>query len=59
MIAGPGWKGETPEGIDKVFRCETEFSFAIIRTQLFNPADIENVKKIQAGYKRPARSRHS
>ena len=51
LIAGPGWKGEKPEGIAKVFRCETDFSMALIRTQLFNPADLENVKKIQAGYK--------
>ncbi len=56
MIAGPSWKGEVPAGIDKVFRCETEFTFAIIRTQLFNPADIENVKKVQAGYKLQALS---
>ena len=51
MIVGPGWKGEKPEGIGKVFRSETDFSFAIIRTQLFNPADLEKVKKIQAGYR--------
>ena len=51
LLAGPTWKGEKPKGIDKVFRCETEFAFAIYRTQLFNPADIENVKKVQAGYK--------
>lgn len=51
LIAGPSWKGDKPKGIDKVFRCETEFAFAIIRTQLFNPADIENVKKVQSGYK--------
>ena len=51
MIAGPLWKGEKPKGIDKVFHCETEFAFAIFRTQFFNPADMENVKKIQAGYK--------
>ena len=51
MIAGPSWKDEKPEGIGKVFRSETDFSFAIIRTQLFNPADIDNVKKIQAGYR--------
>lgn len=51
LIAGPSWQGEKPAGIDRVFRCETEFSFAIIRTQLFAPSDIENVKKIQAGYK--------
>ena len=51
MIAGPSWKGETPEGIAKVFQSETDFVFAGIRTQLFNPADIENVRKIQAGYR--------
>jgi hypothetical protein len=28
-----------------------QFAFVLYRTQLFDPADIENVKKIQAGYK--------
>jgi len=51
LLAGPGWKGETPKGIDKVFRSETELVFPGYRTQLFNPGDLENVKKIQAGYK--------
>jgi hypothetical protein len=51
MIAGPSWKGEKPEGIAKVFQSETDFSIAAVRTQLFNPTDIENVKKIQAGYR--------
>jgi hypothetical protein len=51
MIAGPGWKGEKPEGIALLFASETDFSFAVIRTQLFNPADLDNVKKIQAGYR--------
>src|SRR5271166_3174484 len=50
MLAGPGWKGETPKGIKKVFNSETQFSLLIYRTQLFNPADIGSVKKIQAGY---------
>ncbi len=50
MVAGPDWKGETPKGIRKVFNSETQFSLLIYRTQLFNPADIANVKKIQAGY---------
>ena len=50
MVAGPSWDGETPAGIDKVFRSETEIALAIYRTQLFEPSDIENVKKIQAGY---------
>jgi hypothetical protein len=51
LLAGPGWKGETPKGIDKVFRSETELAFPGYRTQLFNPGDIDNVKKVQAGYK--------
>ena len=51
MVAGPDWKGEAPKGIAKVFRSETQFSLVIYRTQLFNPADMDNVKKIQAGYK--------
>ena len=51
LVAGPGWNGETPKGISKVIRSETEFVMAGYRTQLFNSADIVNVKKIQAGYK--------
>ena len=51
VIAGPSWKGETPAGVKKVFRSETEFAFALYRTQLFNPDDLDNVKKVQAGYK--------
>ena len=51
LIAGPSWKGETPKGIDKVIHCETEFSMAAYRTQLFGPDDMPNVKKVQAGYK--------
>ena len=51
LIAGPGWKGETPKGVKKVIRSETEFVLAVYRTQLFGPDDLDNVKKIQAGYK--------
>src|SRR5207244_7134963 len=51
MVAGPDWKGETPPGIKKVFRSSTEFSAVAYRTQLFNPEDMPNVVKIQAGYK--------
>jgi hypothetical protein len=50
MVAGPSWKGDTPAGIAKVFTSETDFGLAIYRTQLFNAGDIENVKKVQAGY---------
>jgi hypothetical protein len=51
LVAGPSWKGEPPAGVKKTFRSETEFVFANYRTQLFNPDDLDNVKKIQAGYK--------
>ncbi len=51
LIAGPDWKGETPPGIKKVFRSDTQFSLIPYRTQLFNSEDMPNVVKVQAGYK--------
>jgi hypothetical protein len=51
LLAGPKWKGEKPAGVTAVISCETEFAFVVYRTQLFDPGDIENVKKVQAGYK--------
>jgi hypothetical protein len=50
LIAGPGWQGDTPDGIKKAIRSETELVVAIYRTQLFGPDDLDNVKAIQAGY---------
>src|SRR5580704_7903138 len=47
LIAGPDWKGdEPPKGVKKVIRAETELVLAPYRTQLFNPGDIDNVKKV-------------
>jgi hypothetical protein len=51
MVVGPDWKGTPPPGIKKVFRSSTQFSLAGYRTQLFSPDDIDNVEKVQAGYK--------
>jgi hypothetical protein len=51
LVAGPGWKGDSPKGVKRVIRSETEFVLAAYRTQLFNPGDLDNVKKVQAGYK--------
>src|SRR3954469_16741912 len=51
LIAGPNWKGELPKGVKEVIRSETQFVLAGFRTQLFNPSDLDNVKKVQAGYK--------
>jgi len=51
LVAGPTWKGKTPKGIKEVIRSETQLVNIVGRTQLFNPGDLDNVKKIQAGYK--------
>src|SRR6185503_6173200 len=51
LVAGPSWNGQTPKGIKKVVRSETELALAVYRTQLFDPGDIGNVEKVQAGYK--------
>lgn len=50
LVVGPDWKGEAPAGIKGVLRSSSQFSIAIIRTQLFGPDDIKNVAKIQDGY---------
>ncbi len=51
LLAGPNWKGEKPLGIKEVIQSETEMNILLYRTQLFDPADIDNVKKIQSEYK--------
>ena len=51
LIAGPSWKGDAPKGITKVIRADTDFIFAFYRVQLFNPGDLDNVKRVQAGFK--------
>jgi hypothetical protein len=50
LIAGPNWDGNPPSGTTKVIRFDTQFGIALIRTQLLGPSDLENVKRIQAGY---------
>jgi len=51
LVVGPRWTGETPNGVKKVIRSETDFLMPIYRVQLFDAGDIENVKKVQAGFK--------
>ena len=51
LVVGPGWNGATPDGIKKVIRSDTELNWGVYRTQLFDPADLDNVKMVQAGYK--------
>ncbi len=51
LVAGPGWDGGMPAGVDEVFRLETELALAVYRTQLFRRDDIDEVKRVQAGYR--------
>lgn len=51
LFVGPNWKGEIPGGFDDVIRTETHFVTTAFRTQLFEPNDLDNVIKVQAGYK--------
>jgi hypothetical protein len=51
LLAGPDWKGETPPGIARVIRSETQIGLVLYRTQLLGPDDIDKVRAIQAGYK--------
>ena len=50
LIAGPDWTGDVPDGIDGVYRSDTQVGIAIYRTQLFGADDLERVKEIQAGF---------
>jgi hypothetical protein len=51
LVVGPDWKGATPAGINKVFTSTTPFVLDLYRTQLFEPADMPNVEKVQSEYK--------
>ncbi|MEJ3595145.1 DUF1254 domain-containing protein [Pseudomonas bubulae] len=51
MIAGPGWTGEKPAGIDAVIPSESAIAYGLYRTQLFDDKDLAKVKHIQSGYK--------
>ncbi|QDU29723.1 hypothetical protein ETAA8_48380 [Anatilimnocola aggregata] len=51
LVVGPDAKVDKPAGIKEVFTSTTPFSLALFRTQLFQPDDMPNVEKVQAGYK--------
>jgi hypothetical protein len=50
LVVGPNWRGETPSGVKRVFKCSSQHSLAIFRTQLFGRDDMDNVIKVQDGY---------
>ena len=51
LLVGPRWSGEKPKGVASVIRSETELGLVVYRTQLFGPADLAGVRRVQAGYK--------
>ncbi|MGO7727668.1 DUF1254 domain-containing protein [Rhizobium johnstonii] len=51
LIAGPGWKGDKPEGIEQVIQAETEIVGILGRTSLDGPDDVKNVAAIQSQYR--------
>ena len=50
LLASPTWKGELPKGVKRVIQGDTEFLGSLTRTQLLDPKDLPNVKKIQKEY---------
>lgn len=51
VIAGPGWNGKKPKGVDKIIQTECNFAVALGRTQVYGPDDVGNAKKVMEGYK--------
>ena len=50
LFAGPHWDGAVPDGIDGVFRSETELIGCLGRTSLDGPEDLPNVQALQQQY---------
>ena len=51
LFVGPGWKGETPAGITKVLRAETEIIGTLTRTSWSGPADRDGLVAMQRQYR--------
>jgi hypothetical protein len=51
LLASPTWKGELPKGVKRVIQGDSSFLGTLTRTQLIDPKDLPNVKKIQSEYK--------
>jgi hypothetical protein len=50
MVAGPDWQGETPAGVVATIPSDTDFAFAIYRTQLRGTGDLDAIVSIQNNY---------
>ena len=51
LFAGPEWDGETPAGVDEVFKAETDFVGTLTRTSIAGEDDIPAVRAIQHAYR--------
>ena len=51
LFVAPGWQGEVPAGIDKLFRAETDIVMTLTRTGVDGADDIPAMKAVQAGYR--------
>ena len=51
LLAPTSWKGEVPQGINRVIRGETTILGTLTRTAVFGTKDIPNMEKIQQGYR--------
>ena len=47
LLAGPGWEGSAPDGIDDVLQSETDLVFAVVRIQLNSASDLDRVRELQ------------
>ena len=50
LLASPTWKGDLPTGVKRVIQGDSDFLGTLTRTQLIEPADLPNVKRIQTEY---------
>jgi hypothetical protein len=51
LFVGPHWTGETPDGITKVLRAETEIIGTLTRTSWSGPADRDGLVAMQRQYR--------
>lgn len=51
LITGPGWDGDTPDGVNKVIQSPTALVWVIGRTLIDDQADLPKVRKVQQGYR--------
>ena len=58
LIAGPGWKGETPKGVKKVIRSETELGTRRLSHAAFQSGATSTTSRRSRPATRRSRSRH-